>query len=124
MNNDDGREILFDTKMTRPYTATGGRTKPTAKLDRMALVCSTRQFSPHNVDAEHAEVLLLCSEALSVQEVSVHMQLPVQTIRVLLGDLIDLGAVQAKAPATYDNDNLDATTFLLKRLLEGLERRL
>jgi hypothetical protein len=124
MNNDDGREILFDTKMTRPYTATGGRTKPTAVLDRMALVCSTRQFSPHNVDAEHAEVLLLCSEALSVAEVSVHMQLPVQTVRVLLGDLIDIGAVQAKAPATYNHDDLDANAFLLQRLLEGLERRL
>lgn len=124
MNNDDDREILLDTKITRPYTATGGRTKPTVEMDQFTQVCSTRKFSPKSVDAEHAEVLLLCSEALSVAEVFVHMKLPMQVIQVLLSDLIDMGAVQAKAPATYDNENLDANKDLLERLLEGLQRRL
>jgi len=124
MNNDDDRQVLLDTKMTRPYTATGGRTESTVKLDRLTLVCSTRRFSPHHVDAEHAEVLLLCSDILSVAEVSVHMKLPMQIVQVLLSDLINIGAVQAKAPATYDEDDLDGHKDLLKRLLEGLQRRL
>lgn len=126
MNNDDDREILYDTKMTRPYTATGGRTESTVKLSRMTLVCSTRRFSPRHVDGDHAEVLLLCSEMLSVAEVAAHMKLPSQSIQVLLSDLIDMGAVQSIATATYDDDDeaVDAKMFLLERLLEGLQRKL
>lgn len=129
MNNDDTRKVLLDTKITRPYTATGGRTKATVALTRMTLVCSTRRFNPLRLEGEHAEVLLLCAESLSVAEVSGHMKQPMQIVKVLLGDLIDMGAVETYAPTMYDNENDDKDTRkrdedILKRLLAGLYRQL
>lgn len=122
--NNDAEKVIMDTQLTRPYTATGGRTRSTAKLDWATMVCSTRRFSPRHVDADHAEVLLLCSETLSVSEVVVHAHLPFITVCVLLSDLIDMGALQANAPATYDDEDLDANREILERLLAGLKRRL
>ena len=122
--NNDAEDVIMDTQLTRPYTATGGRTEATEELTQMTQVCSTRLFSPRQIEGEHAEALLLCVAPTSVAEVSVHLHLPVQTVRVLLSDLIKMGAVQAKAPATLDYQDLDATRVLLERLLEGLQRRL
>lgn len=122
MNNDDDRTVLYDTKMTRPYTATGGRTKATVKLGRMTLVCSTKRISPRHVEGDHAEVLLLCAESLSVAEVSGHMKQPMQTVKVLLGDLIDMGAVETFVPTEYDPKEPDEE--VLKRILAGLYRQL
>lgn len=121
-------EVLFDTKIGRPYTATGGRTRSSAKLNLLTLVCSTRRFHPQrlppSLDSEHGEVLLLCVAPLSVSEVSAHMHLPAMVVRVLVSDLITIGAVQAKSPEVYDADNEETTKEVLEALLAGLQRRL
>lgn len=126
--NNDAEERMLDTKLTRPYTASGGRTISTAKLDRLTLVCSTRRYQPRalpsRLDSEHGEVLLLCVAPASVVEVSVHMGLPVPVIRVLLSDLIDIDAVQAKDPEPYNPDDEATTNEVLEALLAGLQRRL
>ncbi|NUQ87141.1 MULTISPECIES: DUF742 domain-containing protein [Glycomyces] len=107
--------------LVRPYTVSNGRTAPTAKLDLLSLVRSTGQMRPSQLEAEHAEALILCREPISVAEVSAHLRLPAMVIKVLLSDLVDCGAVTAHAPDPAV-DPTDRT--VLEALLNGLQRRL
>lgn len=126
--NNDAEEVIKDSQLTRPYTSTGGRTVATRKLGHMTLMCTTRRYSPRSLpsrlESEHAEVLLLCVEPSSVAEIVAHMRLPVVSIRVLLSDLIDIDAVQAKDPEPYDPADQEPSKALLEALLAGLQRRL
>jgi hypothetical protein len=107
--------------LVRPYTVSNGRTAPTAKLDLLTLVRSTGQLRSSQLEAEHAETLLLCRDPISVAEVSAHMRLPAMVIKVLLSDLVDCGAVIAHAP----DPAVDPTDkSVLEALLNGLQRRL
>lgn len=126
--SDEVEPVLLDTKLTRPYTSTGGRTRATVNLGLLTLVCSTQRYQPRKLPpsmaAEHGEALLLCLEPASVSEVQAHMRLPVGVVRVLLSDLIDIDAAQAKDPEPYDPLDEAATTEVLQALLVGLQRRL
>ncbi|WP_100447939.1 DUF742 domain-containing protein [Glycomyces xiaoerkulensis] len=107
--------------LVRPYTVSKGRTAPSADLDLLSLVCATGQLRPSQLEAEHAEALLLCREPISVAEVSAHLRLPAMVIKVLLADLVDVGALTAHAPDSAV-DPTDRT--VLEALLNGLQRRL
>jgi len=107
--------------LVRPYTVSNGRTAPTTKLDLLSLVRSTGQLRPSQLEAEHAEALLLCREPISVAEVSAHLRLPAMVIKVLISDLVDVGAIIAQAPDPAV-DTTDQT--VLEALLNGLQRRL
>lgn len=107
--------------LVRPYTVSKGRTAPTTKMDLLSLVRSTGQMRPAQLEAEHAETLLLCREPISVAEVSAHMRLPAMVIKVLLSDLVDCGAIITHAP----DPAVDPTDkIVLEALLNGLQRRL
>jgi hypothetical protein len=107
--------------LVRPYTVSNGRTTPTLELDLLSLVRSTGQLRPSELEAEHAEALILCRDPISVAEVAAHLRLPAMVIKVLLSDLVDCGAVTAHAPAPAV-DPTDRT--VLEALLNGLQRRL
>ncbi|MFC4334454.1 DUF742 domain-containing protein [Salininema proteolyticum] len=114
LDNDAGR-------LTRPYTVSRGRTAASAKLDLLSLVKSTGQLRPSQLEAEHAETLLLCRTPVSVAEIAAHLRLPSMVIKVLLSDLVECGAVTAHAPdpAVKPSDH-----NVLEALLNGLQRRL
>lgn len=121
MDNGDA-EILYDDAagpLVRPFVATGGRTEASTDLDILALVCTTGKYRPTQVEAYLGEVLLLCQQAVSIAELSAHLHLPAQIVRVLVSDLIDIDAVHANAPQPYV-----ASRELLEKLLAGLQRRL
>jgi hypothetical protein len=106
----------------RPYTATNGRTKPTAALDLMSLVRATGRgaMAEGRLGIEHAEALRLCYAPTSVAEVAAQLRQPVITTKVLLSDLIEFGAVITRAPTPpheYAN-NLE----VLEELIAGLKR--
>jgi hypothetical protein len=106
----------------RPYTATNGRTKPSAVLDLMSLVKATGHglISEQRLGIEHAETLRLCHAPTSVAEVAAQLRQPVMTAKVLLSDLIDSGAVISRAPTPpheYAN-----SPEVLEELIAGLKR--
>ncbi|MGH8794341.1 MAG: DUF742 domain-containing protein [Stackebrandtia sp.] len=108
-------------RLVRPYTVSNGRTKPTSHLDLLSMVSSTGRVRPMQLGIDHAQALGLCRQPISVAEVSAHLRLPAVVTKVLLSDLLDCGALTAKAPDPL----ADPTNRpLLEALLDGLQRRL
>ncbi len=88
--------------VVRPYAMTGGRTQPTnGRFDLVAMIVTIRGIS--GTDAvdfgpEHGTILRVCQRPTSVAELSARLDLPVGTIRVLLGDLLGRGLILASNP--------------------------
>jgi DNA-binding IclR family transcriptional regulator len=58
---------------------------------------------------------------VSVAEIAAHLRLPAAVTKVLLSDLVDCGAVTARAPRGHDTPT---DRSLLEAVLDGLRRRL
>ncbi|MFF4486390.1 DUF742 domain-containing protein [Streptomyces sp. NPDC001544] len=92
--------------LVRPYAMTGGRTRPGpsgVRFDLIALVTldpggPTADGNPA-LGPEHRSLVDLCrTETQSVAELAAGTDLPVGVVRVLLGDLLDLGHVTISRP--------------------------
>jgi len=87
--------------VVRPYAVTRGRARPvTGRFDLISLVTATRSdVTPEiGIGPEHLAIVGLCQRMQSVAEVAAHLDLPVGTIRVLLGDLVARNMVQVREP--------------------------
>ncbi|MFI6761093.1 DUF742 domain-containing protein [Micromonospora sp. NPDC050417] len=87
--------------VVRPYAMTRGRTRPVrGRFDLISLVMATRvRAAPEvGVGPEHLAIVGLCQRAQSVAEVAAHLNLPLGTIRVLLGDLLERHLVEVREP--------------------------
>ncbi|MGH3942818.1 MAG: DUF742 domain-containing protein [Pseudonocardiaceae bacterium] len=106
----------------RSYSWIRGRTRPVHNLAVEALV-STRIRASALVELtsiEHRSVAELCGAPRSVAEVAALLNLPLGVVRVLLGDMADLGLVVVHRTATHSGD---APGFsFLERVLSGLRR--
>ncbi|MFF2196484.1 DUF742 domain-containing protein [Streptomyces sp. NPDC058157] len=112
----------------RPYTASGGRTRPAVALDLLSLVCATGVRPRVPLGAEHVLALRCCAAApaVTVAEVAGHLRLPAVVVKVLLSDLVEYGAVRAQAPRFPGGGGSLAADdhTLLRAVLDGLRRRL
>jgi hypothetical protein len=127
--------------MVRPYTVTGGRTRPTRRLDLLSLVTPTGQADPAALTPDHASALALCDPVASIAEVAARMHLPVVAVKILVSDLIDYGAAATRtdglipkitiaAPTTAAASTAAATAApamavelpVLERVLNGLRQ--
>ncbi|MFF5447767.1 DUF742 domain-containing protein [Streptomyces sp. NPDC012888] len=108
----------------RPYTASGGRTRPAVHLDLLSLVTATGVRLRPPLGADHTLALRLCAgtAAVSVAEVAAQLRLPAAVTKVLLSDLVQAGAVTARAPYFPDSPADDLS--LLQAVLDGLRRKL
>ncbi|MBV2364905.1 DUF742 domain-containing protein [Streptomonospora nanhaiensis] len=107
--------------LVRPYTVTGGRTRPVdAGLDMISIVVATRESADAAaLEPEHAAILRMCDRPVSVAELSAQLDLPITVVKVLLGDLITAGDVLARAPLPVsDTPQLD----VLQAVLDGIRR--
>ncbi|MGW0608321.1 DUF742 domain-containing protein [Streptomyces sp. NPDC002644] len=91
--------------LVRPYAMTGGRTSAGpagAGFDLIALISLDPEAPPGAAAAlapEHRLLLDLCrTETQSVAELAAGADLPVGVVRVLLGDLLELGCVTVSRP--------------------------
>ena len=87
--------------VVRPYAVTRGRARPIrGKFDLISLVIATRSALSLEVGLgpEHLAIVGLCQRPLSVAEVAAHLDLPLGTIRVLLGDLLERDLVEVREP--------------------------
>ncbi|MEU4035628.1 DUF742 domain-containing protein [Streptomyces collinus] len=92
--------------LVRPYAMTGGRTQPGptgVRFDLIALVTLDPAAPTADDDTalgpEHLALIELCrSETQSVAELAADADLPVGVVRVLLGDLLELGRVTISRP--------------------------
>lgn len=111
--------------LVRPYAMTGGRTKPGptgVRFDLIALVTIDKAAPGVDEDSllgpEHRALIDLCrSETQSVAELAADADLPVGVVRVLLGDLMELGCVTISRPvppAQLPDERI------LREVIEGL----
>ncbi|TDC92222.1 DUF742 domain-containing protein [Actinomadura sp. 7K507] len=106
--------------MVRPYVMTSGRMEPTrGKFDLITLVVAVGpepegaiSFGP-----EHLSIIRLCQSVMSVAEITGHLDLPVATVRVMLGDLLDKGFVSMQEPEP-EADMHDIRLY--KAVIDGL----
>ncbi|WP_037577569.1 DUF742 domain-containing protein [Phaeacidiphilus oryzae] len=95
--------------LVRLFALTRGRTRPDAReaFDLIALVVADSAYggagSPYGSEPglapEHRRILDRCREdPASVAEIAAHSDLPVGVVRVLLGDLLDLGLIRVSRP--------------------------
>lgn len=111
--------------LVRPYAMTGGRTRPGpagVRFDLIALV-TLDPAAPGIEDdialgPEHRTLIDLCrTETQSVAELAADADLPVGVVRVLLGDLLELGRVTVTRPvppAQLPDERI------LREVIEGL----
>jgi predicted Rossmann fold nucleotide-binding protein DprA/Smf involved in DNA uptake len=115
--------------VVRPYAVTGGRTEPAdgEVLDLIAVVVATSPAGgigranaasePSRRTPEHRKIIDMAQQPTTVADIASGTRLPVGVVRVLLADLIMLGAVkvvrQRQAREMPSDD-------LLREILNGL----
>jgi Protein of unknown function (DUF742) len=110
--------------LVRPYSRTGGRTKPGRELDLEALVLPTvngrEAWESPLLSPEHNSVLEICQRSVSVAEIAAQLRVPIGVARVIIADMVDLGLVEVLKTAAADGDEKDPA--FLRRVLSGLQR--
>ncbi|MEU9623293.1 DUF742 domain-containing protein [Streptomyces sp. NPDC048155] len=104
----------------RPYTITGGRTRPKYELELTSLLSTGAASSLADIGPDAEALRLLCAGApRSVAELAGMRSQLVQVTKVLICDLLDLGVLVMAVPtsiAPYED------THLLEAVVAGLRR--
>ncbi|WP_372440916.1 DUF742 domain-containing protein [Actinacidiphila acididurans] len=108
-------------RLVRPYTVSGGRTRPSVALELLSMVRATGRALKVDLTPEHTLALDISRSPVTVAEIGAHLKLPVAVAKILLSDLIDQGAVTARPP---DPAADPADRDILQRVLDGLHKRL
>ncbi|GLW65873.1 hypothetical protein Arub01_41170 [Actinomadura rubrobrunea] len=106
--------------MVRPYVMTSGRLEPTrGDFDLITLVVAIGPEPEGEIGLgpEHLAIMRLCQQVMSVAELTGHLDLPVATVRVLLGDLLDKGLITMQEPQP-EADMHDIRLY--KAVIDGL----
>lgn len=105
--------------LVRPFAVTRGRTHPTRYLEMVTLVVATPVVADLP-SPEHRVIVARCGKALSVAEVAAGMNLPLGAAKVLISDLIELGALTAVTPKRSDGPAFDRQ--LIRTVIDGVRR--
>ncbi|WP_229371731.1 DUF742 domain-containing protein [Umezawaea beigongshangensis] len=108
--------------LVRPYTRTGGRTRPDYDLAIEALVSTSERGLERDaaVLPEHRSICGLCIDTRSVAEIAALMRLPLGVARVLIGDMAGAGLVLIHQGGLVVGDR--PSIDFLERVLSGLRR--
>ncbi len=104
----------------RPYTVTRGRTDAEIELGVETMIQVTAgNTGGKKIISEARAILELCTEPLSIAEISAHLKLPLQVVKVLAGDLVVAGCVATHSGSIQSDGRPDLA--LLERVLDGLQ---
>jgi Protein of unknown function (DUF742) len=105
-------------RFVRPYTLTAGRTQAKVELPFEATLERVTPEGAHTPEGQIGHILEIC-DSKSVAEVSAAVHLPIGVVRVLLGDLVELGHVRVQKTLT-ESSSFDERKDLIERTLRGL----
>ena len=107
----------------RPYTVTGGRTRPAHDLELEALVQTVTGIDEQlaGLGREQRSIAALCREVVSVAEISARVDLPLGVTRVIVGDMALQGMLVLYRPQATVAGADHPPVALLQRVLHGLE---
>lgn len=106
--------------VVRHYARTSGRTRPTrGDFDLITIVIAARgePVGDAALQPEHTAIIRLCQNPTSVAELATHLDLPVGTVRVLLGDLLDRRLIRTRSPVSGSHVPNER---VFKAVLDGL----
>jgi hypothetical protein len=108
----------------RPYTATGGRTRPAhddLELETLVQTVTGIDEQLARLGHEQRSIAALCQEVASVAEISGRLDLLLGVTRVIVGDLALQGVVVLYRPSAIVADADLPPVELLERVLHGLK---
>lgn len=114
-----------------PYAITRGRTQIQTELAIETIVSLTEAGESAAPGYEKDQILDLCCDPQSIAEISAHIKLPLQVVKVLVDDLIQEGSLMTGSGVAYPESNSNSGTGkgaggrpdldLLERVLGGLQ---
>jgi Protein of unknown function (DUF742) len=109
------------SSLVRPYTVTGGRTKPRYQLQIEAMVTAAQYKArdPLTFSPEYQAILRFCRDWRSVAEISAVLRLPLGVARILVADMAAEGLVRVHQT---DHKEGRPDLNLLERVLSGLRK--
>jgi Protein of unknown function (DUF742) len=115
-----------EDSFVRPYTITHGRTASAhGDLTLITLIVARtppeEQFGNRGLGPEHRFILQHCRGPVAVAELAALLKLPVAVTKILISDLITLGAVAARPPAAVTVGRRPDIR-LLQAVRDGLRR--
>jgi hypothetical protein len=116
----DSGNRMDPSRRIRPYTMTGGRTRPQHdELELETLVTATARAAElwPSLSLEQQSLTSLCQDVVSIAEVAAQLGMPVNVVRILIGDLADEGLILVHH-AEHGRTRPDVA--LLERVLYGL----
>lgn len=117
------RDEFTDTgTLMRPYARTRGRTRTDYDLEIETLVSTSERGRTQAgaCSAEHRSICGLCMEARSVAEIAALLRLPLGVVRVLVGDMANLGLLLIHSSGMLVGDR--PSMEFLERVLSGLRK--
>jgi hypothetical protein len=104
----------------RPYTRTGGRTRSDHNLALEALVSTSDDGRRYRGvrSVEHRRICDLCLDTRSIAEIAAHLRLPLGVVKVLVGDMADIGLVLVHHTQLILGDR--SSRDFMERVLAGL----
>ncbi|MFD9895555.1 DUF742 domain-containing protein [Amycolatopsis sp. NPDC059027] len=112
--------VLPSGSRVRPYTRTGGRTHSDHNLALEALVSTSEDGRRYRGvrSVEHRRICDLCLDTRSVAEIAAHLRLPLGVVKVLVGDMSDVGLVLIHQTELVLGDR--SSREFMERVLAGL----
>ncbi len=118
-NTGDNSEGMDANDFVRPFLVTGGRTKSSVEGLQFETMVHGTGLDGSDLRFEPARVFGLCQNAIAIAEISAHLEIPIATVKVVLGDLIDSGHIEVhRTIDTTDSDDIQ----LISRLIDGVRR--
>lgn len=119
MTPTNGSEDRRVSRRVRPYALTGGRTRAASDLPLETLIVTRAGVVARGHTPEHTVILQSCTRPVSLVEIAGELSVPAGVARVLVGDLIDAGAVEVHRPDTARPAHRDLE--ILAEVLNGIE---
>ncbi|MER0477285.1 DUF742 domain-containing protein [Streptomyces sp. Edi2] len=111
---DQGTAVPASRQRLRPYTLTGGRTRPAYELQLDTLLAARPTPAEVDLGPEGERIRWLCATPQAVAEIAFHLGQPVQVAKILAADLLHLHAL-----AIAESDD-GPDRELLEKVLVGL----
>ena len=117
----DDDDLDAEEFTVRPYTVTGGRTRPSgADLPVEALIEAVAEPSVGMTPERRKILELTRSSYLSIAELSAHVHLPVGVVRVVVSDLASAGKVRVHGLTMTSSPQPATTISVLESVLNGI----
>lgn len=108
------------SRLVRPYALAGGRTQPGTNLGMVSMVTATGRITPEQTRPGHQPVLQLCEHGpRSVAEIAAAIGQPLVVTKILVSDLITVGAMTIPTPTSSDTRDPHS---LLEDLINGIKK--